>query len=68
MRPWGAATDSIQRQNARGRCISNGVVQRVASFLSRPMVFMLKYHGGNDMDDHRVLTGCAIGVPLLVSC
>ena len=67
VRAWGTASDSIQRQNAKARRISNGVVQRVSGFLSNSMLFTLK---GLDYDsgmDHRILTECIIGVPLSVS-
>ena len=71
VRAWGTAVDSIQRQNARARRISNGVVQRVSSFLSKPMVFALdNKDGGSGIDgcvDHRILTECVIGMPLSVS-
>ena len=42
VRAWGTASDSMQRQNARARRISNGVVQRVSDFLSRTMMFESK--------------------------
>ena len=71
VRAWGTAVDSIQRQNARARRISHGVVQRVSSFLSKPMVFALdNKDGGSGSDggaDHRILTECVIGMPLSVS-
>ena len=67
VRAWGTASDSIQRQNARARRISNGVVQRVSDFLSRPMMFESKGRDEGDSGDHRVLTECIIGMPLSVS-
>lgn len=64
VRAWGTATDSIQRKNARSRRVSNGVVQRVAAFLSNPMLFAL--NGGSDKS-YQTLTECVLGVPLSVS-
>jgi len=64
VRAWGTATDSIQRKNARSRRVSNGVVQRVAAFLSNPMLFAL--NDGSDKS-YQTLTECVLGVPLSVS-
>jgi len=63
VRAWGTAPDSIQRRNARALRVSNGVVQRVAAFLSCPMMFELKGCDGS----RRILTECIIGVPISVS-
>lgn len=62
VRAWGTAPDSIQRKNAKALRVSNGVLQRVATFLSSPMVFALK--DGTNKLEHRTLTECIIGVPL----
>jgi len=66
VRAWGTAADSIQRQNARSRRIANGVVQRVADFLSRPIMFASKHVTGveEEGEKERMLTECVIGVPL----
>ena len=63
VRAWGTAPDSIQRRNARALRVSNGVVQRVAEFLSCPMMFAPKGCDGSQ----RIITECIIGVPLSVS-
>lgn len=60
IRAWGTAPDSIQRRNAKSLRVSNGVVQRVAAFLSCPMMFASKDCDGS----RRILTECIIGVPL----
>ncbi|KAL7446058.1 hypothetical protein ACHAXH_009670, partial [Discostella pseudostelligera] len=62
VRAWGTAPDSIQRKNAKALRVSNGVLQRVAAFLSSPMMFALK--DGTNKLEHRSLTECIIGVPL----
>ena len=62
VRAWGTAPDSIQRKNAKALRVSNGVVQRVAAFLSSPMMFASK--DGTAKVEHRTLTECIIGVPL----
>ena len=62
VRAWGTAPDSIQRKNAKALRVSNGVIQRVAAFLSSPMMFASK--DGTAKVEHRTLTECIIGVPL----
>jgi hypothetical protein len=62
IRAWGTAPDSIQRRNAKALRVSNGVVQRVAAFLSSPMMFASRDCDGS----RRILTECIIGVPLSV--
>lgn len=62
VRAWGTAPDSIQRKNAKALRVSNGVVQRVAAFLSGPLMFALK--DGTSKLEHRTLTECIIGMPL----
>lgn len=62
-RARGTAPDSVQRRNARALRVSNGVVQRVAAFLSSPMMFASKGCDGS----RRILTECIIGMPMSVS-
>ena len=67
IRARGTAADSIQRQNARDRRVPNGVLQRVADFLSMPMMSACKNNDkGGVPCDQRNLTECIIGVPISV--